>query len=525
VIFMSLMKNTKVLILLAFLIIGVIILGLKGLHYGLDFSGGTQFILTLSEPIEDASVMEKVQTTIAQRLDWTGLKDVKVNSWDKQFISVQIAESDPKQVAQIEALLQKQGKFETLFNNEVLFTGDEVVSVSKDPQKGYGIHKTENGQSWQIPFILSANAGRNFSEGIFHKCVSLPDGTSNCPSTFFFIDRPLNSLVLIPQNIYDEEKYTLNNIKIEEILSNAGVNYLVFETLDENSLTKINSLVNEKNISKIIYPTSFNVTLLEDANYGVELYEVAKRDLPWVWSATGLKTVISLTETITNKNAPSVDAPNFNVYMNLIIQGSSPTLEEAQKEVNELSAILSSGSLPVGIENISKESISPVLGQNILGKILVVGILALLVVALIIFLRYRDWRVALPIFGTGLAEVFLILAFASLINWQLDLAALAGILAAVGTGVDDQLIITDELERNRKEDKEERSLLSRVKRAFFIIWMSAATLAVTMLPVVFIFGGITKLVGFAIITLSGAAIGVFITRPAYAAILKAIIQK
>ena len=82
-----------------------------------------------------------------------------------------------------------------------------------------------------------------------------------------------------------------------------------------------------------------------------------------------------------------------------------------------------------------------------------------------------------------------------------------------------------ELELRKKEEaaQEERSLLSRVKRAFFIIWISAATLAVTMLPIVFIFGGVPKLVGFAITTLAGVAIGVLITRPAYAVILKSFL--
>lgn len=152
------------------------------------------------------------------------------------------------------------------------------------------------------------------------------------------------------------------------------------------------------------------------------------------------------------------------------------------------------------------------------------GIIALLVIALILFIRYRNWKVALPMFLVGLSEVYLTLAFAALINWQLDLSAIAGILAAVGTGVDDQIIITDELMK-KKEEQEERSLLARVKRAFFIIWMSAATLTITMLPMIFVFGGIPKLVGFAITTLIGVAIGVFITRPAFASIIKHILSK
>lgn len=511
--------------MLVFLVLGIIIFGAKGLQYGLDFSGGTQFILTLSESVQDSTAMDKIQTTISQRLDWTGLKDVKVNSWDQRFVSVQIAESDPKNVALIEELLQKQGKFECIFENKVLFTGDDVISVSKDPQKGFGIHKVDSGYQWAVPFTLSAKAARSFSEGIFHKCVSLPDGSANCPSTFFFIDRPLDSLVLIPKDTFENEKYTGNNIKIEDILMNSNVNYLVVDKLDENTISLIKSKLETFKLSKINYASEYDITLLKDANVKATLIEIKTGTNPWIWGAVGLKTIIGLREDITNKNAPTVNASNFNTYMNLAIEGGAQQITDAQKEVNELSAILSSGSLPVGIENISKETVSPVMGENILSKIMIMGLLALIIVAVIIFLRYGDWRIAIPIFLTGAIEVFLIIAFASLINWQLDLVAIAGILTAVGTGVDDQIIITDELERNKgKEQQEERSLLSRVKRAFFIIWMSAATLAMTMLPIIFVFGGVPKLVGFAITTLAGVAIGVFITRPAFASIIKEIIN-
>jgi len=54
-----------------------------------------------------------------------------------------------------------------------------------------------------------------------------------------------------------------------------------------------------------------------------------------------------------------------------------------------------------------------------------------------------------------------------LINWNLDLAAIAGILAAVGTGVDDQIVITDEA---LKGARVARNWKSRMKNAFFIIF-------------------------------------------------------
>jgi preprotein translocase subunit SecD len=518
---MSLFKDVRVIIFAIVLILGTIFLAVSGLKYGLDFSGGTQFIVTLDKEV-DVTQMERVQSTISQRLDWTGLKDVKVTSWDNKYVGIEVAESDPEQVAKIEEILQKQGRFECLYENKVLFTGDEVVEVSKNATKGFGISKVTEGYSWQIPFVLNAKAARSFSESIFRKCVLLPDGTSQCPSTYFFIDRPLNSLILISEDTFDEDNYLANNA-INELYKNSQLNYIKYSSLDENKILEISNFVKDNNIETIIYESDLNISSLSDLS--VKFNEISKEENePWSFKATGLKTIIGLSESITNQNVSSIDSPNFKVYMELVINGGAQNLEDAQNEVNELYAILNSGSLPVGIESISKETVSPILGQNILNKLLLAGIIALFVIALILFIRYRNWKIALPMFLVGLSEVYLTLAFAALINWQLDLSAIAGILAAVGTGVDDQIILTDELMK-KKEEQEERSLLARVKRAFFIIWMSAATLTITMLPMIFVFGGIPKLVGFAITTLIGVAIGVFITRPAFASIIKHILSK
>ena len=43
------------------------------------------------------------------------------------------------------------------------------------------------------------------------------------------------------------------------------------------------------------------------------------------------------------------------------------------------------------------------------------------------------------------SEVIILLGLASVTGYSLDLAAIAGIIAAVGTGVDDQIVITDEI--------------------------------------------------------------------------------
>ena len=139
----------------------------------------------------------------------------------------------------------------------------------------------------------------------------------------------------------------------------------------------------------------------------------------------------------------------------------------------------------------------------------------------------------LPIIATSIAELILILGVASVVRWNIDLAAIAGILAAIGTGVDDQIIITDEVLKGDKKQKGRRSrtrMKVKIKGAFFIIFASAATLIAAMLPLAYVgfsrgYTGIGILSGFAFTTILGVLIGIFITRPVYAKFVERFLTK
>jgi len=145
------------------------------------------------------------------------------------------------------------------------------------------------------------------------------------------------------------------------------------------------------------------------------------------------------------------------------------------------------------------------------------------VVSLVIFVRYRIPRLVIPIILTGLSEIILIAGFASILRYNLDLAAVAGILATVGTGVDHQIIITDELLKG--ETSVSGSFLNRIRKAFFIIFAAAATTVATMLPIILFSFGFGKLRGFAITIVIGVLIGVLITRPAFSIIAESVLKK
>ncbi|MCD6590204.1 hypothetical protein J7K74_03405 [Candidatus Woesearchaeota archaeon] len=205
--------------------------------------------------------------------------------------------------------------------------------------------------------------------------------------------------------------------------------------------------------------------------------------------------------------------------------GSGRTQQEAIRntlnEMKRLQTILLTGSLPVSLEIMQISQINPLLGEQFLSNIMLVGIIAIIIVAIIMFVRYRKLEISIPAIITMISEVILILGFAAMINWRLDIAGIAGILIAIGSGVDDQIVISDEvlgktftLARNWKE---------RIKKAFFIVFGSYLTTVAAMIPLWS--AGASLLRGFALTTIVGVSFGVFITRPAFAAVVETLLKE
>ena len=195
-------------------------------------------------------------------------------------------------------------------------------------------------------------------------------------------------------------------------------------------------------------------------------------------------------------------------------------LKDALENMKRLQTILITGSMPVKLNIAKMDIISPTLGSQFLRSAMLAILAAIAAVGVVVFVRYRKLKIAIPIVLTGLSEVIIILGVAAAIRWNLDLAAIAAILAAVGTGVDDQIVITDEVRSGgvRIYDWKER-----IKRAFFIIMAAYFTVVVAMLPLWAMGAGLLK--GFAIVTIIGVSIGVFVTRPAYAHIIETLLKE
>ncbi len=199
----------------------------------------------------------------------------------------------------------------------------------------------------------------------------------------------------------------------------------------------------------------------------------------------------------------------------LVVQ--TGTYEDAKR----VQVVLEAGRLPSEIESIkvvSQNYIDAKLGKDFFKSAGMAGAAAILLVGVVIFIRYRKLKIALPILFTGVSEVVILVGIASLFSkvWVIDLPAIAGIIATIGTGIEQQLIITDEvLSGGIKESWEIRR---KTKVALGIIVVAMLTTVAAMFPLLLenVFPGLYALKGFAISIIVGVAIGYFVSRPAYA---------
>ncbi len=528
-----LIKYWRILLLVGAILIAVGIIMNMGVKLGLDFEGGTLYQVELQNPVSGDEI-SRIASIISQRIDPSGLKDVIVSPVGSQYIMIQVSETDPIELEKIESRIRQQGKFEANLNGEIVFTGDEIKKVLRG-DNSYGVFKTGVLFEWSLPFVLNENATLSFKEKTFHQCSAVSFGTDGkpvyeCEKTIFFLDKP-DALIVLTQDQYDNDQsllYIGNRLSgipeqtdIDGLIEDSKLNVVVYDPAGFDSNVLASAIGQTKNA--IVSPDLGAGAVQELKNAGFEVTVQKEEDgIAWIWGALHAEQVIGLTEGITNEDV--TDISQAKSFSNLRISGTRETVEEARSDLEELTVLLESGSLPTPVKSISKETISPSLGESFLTNVFLMGIIAFLTVGAVIAIRYRMIKLIIPIFIIGTSEVLLNLGFIALTQRPLDLAAFAGLIAAIGTGVDSEIVITDEI-IGRKGGATE-SLIKRAKAALFIIMTSAFTIIGVMGPIVLFsrnYPGLDKLYGFAVVAIVGALIGVFITRPAFTKIIEKIV--
>jgi preprotein translocase subunit SecD len=484
------------------------------INQGLSIQGGARVLIEPDmsgvEPERESAVMDNIITTLKTRVQAFGLQDMTIRpvtglTGGQQYVRIEMAGADTDQLKE---LITRQGIFEAGFSMNVQ-DGDTITLGDSQ-------------------FTVQAS----------NETVTI-DGQT--------IDTNTTAILQTADN----------NVTVEYTNRTGSTHRLRAIAFEGADITGVDINPTRSGVScQSRNSCSFQFQVSVERSAAQRFQSIARNFDEGPQYLQGTQLVL----TLDNSQVSSLNVRN--VFKNQIVEtptitGGGNSREQAIQEMDELQSTLQSGALPVTIEVVSTNNVSARLGQQFMQVAIIAILAAVVAVGILIFLRYQNPNIAIPIMITGFSEVFILLsvfsrgaitplvvlalAIPTVIGLaagfkkkdlkvlmlpfgtgfiiaimqfapSLDLAAIAGIIAAVGTGVDDQIIITDE-----RSVKRSLSLKKRLKRAFFIIFTSAASTIGAMLPVMTIGAGAVR--GFAITTILGVLIGISITRPAYATIL------
>lgn len=201
--------------------------------------------------------------------------------------------------------------------------------------------------------------------------------------------------------------------------------------------------------------------------------------------------------------------------------GSGVTQEDAYKDaqasMKKLQTILKTGSLPYKLEIVKLDTISPALGKEFTKNLIYLALSVFAIISVILFIKYKKIKVTGAVILTMFSEALITIAIATILKQNLDASSIAGIIAGMGTGVNDQIVILSE--SFNREDTSVK-IKERIKRALFVIVGAFFTIIAAMIPLFWAGAGMLR--GFALTTIIGVTVGILITRPAFADIVEQI---
>lgn len=421
-----------------------------------------------------------------------------------------------------------------------IFIGDNLVIRGEHIRRVRSWDYDARDDVYYVPFTFTDEGAERFANATI--------GKAGHPGVIY-MDRPSDSVLLFHEDFISELKssverdprledleYMENENRFRIFTSRSSPGEEIFFTVQMDALkinrdeipsnTKnylINNLGRLTNVTYLGELDYLNDNLLYNDDYliiqdndKIPIDNLSKLHMEptfeWFKRATGIRSF----PTISPEVAGNIDAARDGLRI------TTGTMEDA-RDIRTLLA----QRLPAEVKIESGEEIDPRLGAGFLSEALRAGIIALIVVGAIIYIRYRKFKIAIPIMFTLLCEVTITLGISSILPETLltmGIAEIGGLIAVIGFGVDHQIMITDEVLHGGSLRSGGRLPLDRrTKRAYSIIFAAVATTIAAMAALATV--GLGAMRGFAIITIIGVSISVLITRPAYAAIIGALLER
>jgi preprotein translocase subunit SecD len=494
-------------------VLALINIGYNHLNFGIDFVGGTRIPVVLDQPVDQSTMNELVQS-IKSRASTLGLKEVKARAIGNSLVNVEIASSDEDAIAFIEKTLSQQGVYQGVVDGKVAVSGDNIFRTSITPLSSPEL--IQQGADWGVRFSVDREGAEKFADAA--------KGKADYP-IYMYLDRPTDAALFYEKDTFKNfimqdsgEKESLRALQDALKLEGADIPAYIVENGSVNATPMTNRTVaivsdNMSNASK--ETLRLKGFILQEVNSSKMAPEFS-RSKSGVLFVNRLESVGLLTGPLLSGQI-TTGVPNYGYVVSGGVNIADPKLkaEEAVVRAKIIISILKGGALPVQISLGSRTTLPASLGSEFLKLSLIAIAGSLVLISVLIGIRYRNIRATLPIVLISMAELTILLSILG--SFTIDLAAMAGIIAAIGVGVDAQIVITDELLK-----KDDHKTSDKIEFAFGIIRTNAIVAIFSMVPL--LFSGLVEIIGFAISTMLGALLGYLLTRPAYAAIVEKVLE-
>ncbi|MEM4134128.1 MAG: hypothetical protein QXO35_01535 [Candidatus Micrarchaeia archaeon] len=504
------LKDKRVIFIMLLTAAMLLLLYFKGANFGLEFTGGTRIPITLEKPVSKAT-MDEIVNTIKLRVSKFGLSQVVVRSVGDQQVYVELpASSDQAYIQQVKDILSSEGKFEAIIDGTTAITGEHIISGSiRDMPSVSG-----NTIRWGVGFVVNQEGAKKFANAAY--------GKANYP-VYLFLDKAEDSVIVMREIYLENITVPIEDVKKQlSTVASYGQNSVVFVDPNDDIEAQI-ALILSQNKTKIIISQEESVLISKiDKSYKVIskptsefIPEVINMGLEGItlnqWSAIGLLSAPTL--------SPALATGQISQQFSIEGTAKGDTYQERQEyaiaEMKRIKSILSGGALPVSIELGSIIYVPPSLGNEFLNYSIIGMIVAGVIVLLFIAFRYRHPEHIFPLVFVATTQMIILISFMAAVG-TLDLSTIAGLFGTLGTSVDYQIVITDEILGRSAGGRDEAK--RRLEKAKYIISRDVGVLTVVMLPLMF--SNIVEIIGFATATLLGALLGLAITTLVYNAVIE-----
>ena len=431
---------------------------------GIDLRGGVILIYEVAQ--ENFKEMDKLVGAVSKRVNPGGIKEVTVRPYGEREIEIVIPEADQDELDRIQSIVSKTGQLEFRIVADRRYRDDkEIIDLAEKPQF------------------------RNIKE------VTLEEDEEEAAAEGEEGDGKRVVAKWVP-------------VVKAELSQFQGNPYFVTRPNKRGDGLEILVLTDRQNVTG---------DFLTNASPGVD--RVGKPCVNFAFNSRGASRFGQLT----SKNLPDPAQPDLHRQLAIILDGelySAPRINTriddrgeitgsfTQKDVDELSAVLTAGSLPTTLrkEPTSSMLTGPTLGADTIRKGVISMVVSTVAVVLFMVIYYQFAGIVANL--ALLLNVLLIVAFMILFNAAFTLSGLAGLALTVGMAVDANVLI---YERMREEITRGATLRMAIRNGFDRATTTIIDANVTTLisAIVLYAIGTDQVKGFAVTLILGIVMNLF----------------